>query len=314
MRSIVRTEYGGPEVLHLVEAPLPEPAPREVRVRVDAAGLEIGAWHLMAGLPLMVRPALGLPRPRNTGIGSELAGVVDAVGAQVTRFRPGDRVFGIGAGSFAEHTLAQEKHLAPLPEGVTAQSAAASAISAVTALQAMDLRPRAQRVLVLGASGGVGSFALQLAKAQGAHVAAAASAGKLDFVRSLGADEVIDYTVTDPVDGSQRYDLVLEMGGRRRHADLRRALTHDGRAVVVGGEGGGRVTGGFLRNMAAMGRVKGLISTTTVADLERVGQLLASGVLVAAIDRTYPLAETADAMRALLAREVRGKLVIDPTR
>jgi NADPH:quinone reductase-like Zn-dependent oxidoreductase len=272
---------------------------------------------MLTGLPTMVRLGVGLPRPRQTGLGSELAGVVDAVGSRVTRFRPGDRVFGVGTATFAEFAVAQEKHLVARPDGVRAPDAAASAISAVTAYQALDpMRSALGRVLVLGASGGVGSFAVQIAKSLGAHVTGVASSAKLDFVRSLGVDEVVDYATTDPTDGSERYDVVLEMGGRRTLPVLRRALSPRGRAVVVGGEGGGRVTGGFLGNLTlgarSGGRVVGLVSSTTAADLTRVGELLASGDVVPAIDRVLPLAGASDALWRVERGQVRGKLVLDP--
>jgi NADPH:quinone reductase-like Zn-dependent oxidoreductase len=321
VKAIIRTEYGSPDVLELVDIERPVPAKREVLVRVEAAGVDIGVWHLMTGLPTMARIALGARRPRLPGLGTELAGVVEAVGADVTRFRIGDSVFGAGRGAFAEYAIASEDKLATRPAGVTAQQVAASAISGVTAVQALDAGRVAagQRVLVLGASGGVGSFVVQIAKALGAHVTGVASTSKLESVRALGADEVIDYTTTDATDGSQRYDLIVDMGGNRPLAVLRRALGPRGRAVIVGGEdGGGRVLGGFQRSMFAglasavrRQRVVGLVSLTTTADLLRVGELLASGTMTSRVDGVYPLAQTADAIRRLEARQVRGKLVID---
>lgn len=320
MKAVVRTEYGSPDVIRVIDAPVPDPGPSEVRVRVEAAGVDIGVWHMLTGLPTMMRPAVGLPRPRRTGLGSELAGVVDAVGTRVTRFRPGDAVFGVGTATFAEYAVAQEKQLVDRHPDVPAVRAAASAISAVTAYQALEPGSRPlERVLVLGASGGVGSFAVQIAKRFGAHVTGVASGAKLEFVRSLGADEVIDYTTSDPTDGSHTYDLILEMGGRRSLPVLRRALTPRGRVVVVGGEGGGRVTGGFLGNLTLGARTAfsaqkavGLVSTTTVADLTRVGELLASGDVVPAIDAVLPLAAASDALWRIERHQVRGKLVLDP--
>lgn len=321
MKAIIRTEYGSPDVLESVDIERPVPGKREVLVRVEAAGVDIGVWHLMTGLPTMARIALGARRPRLPGLGTELAGVVEAVGTDVTRFRIGDSVFGTGRGAFAEYAIASEDKLTTRPAGVTAQQAAASAVSGVTAVQALDAGRVAtgQRVLVLGASGGVGSFVVQIAKALGAHVTGVASTSKLDSVRALGADEVIDYTSTDATDGSQRYDVIVDMGGNRPLAVLRRALGPHGRAVIVGGEeGGGRVLGGFQRSMFAglasalrRQRVVGIMSLTTTVDLVRVGELLASGTMTSRIDRAYPLAQTADAIRRLEARQVRGKLVID---
>jgi NADPH:quinone reductase-like Zn-dependent oxidoreductase len=318
MKAVVRTEYGSPDAMRVIDRDRPEPGPKQVRVRVEAAGVDIGVWHLLTGLPTMARLALGLRSPREPGLGSELAGVVDAVGSQVTRFRPGDAVFGVGTATFAEYALAPEKNLVPRPAGVSAPQAASSAISGVTAVQALGTKPFS-RVLILGASGGVGSFATQFAKAAGAHVTAVASTAKLDFVRGLGADEVLDYTATDPVDGSRTYDLILEMGGIRSDSALRRGLTPDGRAVIVGGEGGGRVTGGFLGSMTAglrstfrRQKVTGLVSLTSAADLERVAAALSARDVVPAIDAVLPLAEAAEALRRLESRRVRGKLVIDP--
>lgn len=320
MKAIIRPEYGSADVLRLVDRDRPEPGPAQVLVRVEAAGVEIGAWHLMTGLPTMVRPALGLPAPRDPALGTELAGVVEAVGAKVTRFQPGDRVFGVGDGAFAEYALASEGKVVRLPDGVSAQQAAAAAVSGVTALQALDLARvgSGHRVLLLGASGGVGSFATQIAKARGAHVTAVASTAKLDFVRGLGADEVLDYTTTDPTDGSAHYDAILEMGGRRTLAVLRRALTPTGRAVIVGGEGGDRLTGGFLRGVFAglastpfRRKVVGLVSATKADDLTAVGGLLERGEITSRIDRVHALEGTADALRDLEARRVSGKRVID---
>jgi len=324
MKAIIRTEYGSPDVMRLVEREVPEPSARQVRVRVAAAGVDIGVWHLLTGLPTMARLALGLRTPRQPGLGTELAGVVDAVGSEVTRFRPGDAVFGTGTGSFAEFAVAAEKNLASLPAGVTPEAAAASAVSGVTALQAVVREGRVaagQSVLVLGASGGVGSFAVQIAHALGARVTGVASTAKLELVAGLGADEVLDYTATDVTDGSRRFDVILDMGGNRPLSVLRRSLTPTGRAVVVGGEGGGAVTGGFFRGMTAglrslprRQKVVGLISLTNADDLAAVGAYLGSGDVVPAIEKTYPLAGAADALRRLEAHQVRGKLVVDPTR
>ncbi|MEZ5190486.1 MAG: NAD(P)-dependent alcohol dehydrogenase [Schumannella sp.] len=324
MRAAGRTEYGSADVIRIVDVPLPEPGPHQVRVRVEAAGVDIGVWHMMTGLPTMARLAIGFGRPRSPVLGAELAGVVDAVGTRVTRFRPGDAVFGVGAGSFAEYALSTEKQLVPLPDGVTAQHAAASAVSGVTAHQALVREGRiaaGHRVLILGASGGVGSFAVQIAKALGARVTGVASGAKLDFVRGLGADETLDYATTDATDGSRAYDLVLEMGGLRPLRVLRRSLAPTGRAIIVGGEGGGRVTGGFLRGMTAgiasaphRRKVTGLVSVTTASDLAAVGELIASGAVVPAIQEVLPLDALPDALRSLESHQVRGKLVIDPTR
>ena len=320
MKAIIRTEYGTAEVLRLAEVERPVPGPREVLVRVIAAGLEVGAWHVMTGSPSLARMAFGLRAPRSPGVGGELAGVVEQIGDDVTRFRVGDEVFGTGSGAFAEFAVAPEKSLALKHPSVPFAHAAASAISGVTAVQAVRAAgtlPAGARALVLGASGAVGSFAVQILRSAGVHVTGAASTPKLDLVRALGADEVLDYTAVDVTDASQRYDLILDTGGNRRVAVLRRALTPRGALVIVGGEGAGGALGGFERGWGAGAlspfvrqRLVGLVSITKVADLERIGELLASGQVTPAIERSYPLAGTPDAMRHLESRTVRGKVVI----
>jgi len=322
MRAVIRTEYGSADVLRLDEVATPEPGPREVRVEVRAAGVDIGAWHIMTGLPTLARLAFGVGRPKNPRIGTELAGVVDAVGADVSAFRPGDAVFGVGQGAFADYVIADPAKLARKPVGVSFEHAAASAVSGVTAMQAVVREGRlvaGQRVLVLGASGGVGSFVVQLAKSRGAQVTGVASTPKLDFVRSLGADEVLDYTTTDPTDGSVRYDLIVDMGGNRPLRKLRRALAPAGTIVIVGGEGGGRVLGGVQRGMGAgiasafsRRRFVGLMSSTTTADLERVAELLAEGILAPPLDRVVPLTDAPAVLRDLEAGRIRGKAVLVP--
>lgn len=228
MKAIVQDVYGPPEVLRMEEMERPVPGRREVLVRVRAAGVDQGVWHLMAGLPYAVRAVSGLRTPRSRVRGMDVAGVVEAVGPDVTRFRPGDEVYGNCSGSFAEYACAKEGSLAPKPAGLSFEQAAAVPVSACTALGAVRDSGQVkagQRVLVLGASGGVGSFAVQVAKAYGAHVTGVCSTTKTDMVRSLGADEVLDYTRQDPVDGTHRYDVILDIAGNRPISRLRRALT-----------------------------------------------------------------------------------------
>ena len=255
-RPIVRDRYGSADVLRLSEVEVPEVADDEVLVRVRAAGLDRGAWHVMAGLPYLIRVAgYGLRRPKVAGLGSELAGVVEAVGAKVTGLAPGEAVFGTCNASFAEYASTRPDKLARMPANVSFEQAAAVPVSAVTALQALRDRGRVQagqRVLVIGASGGVGTFAVQIAKALGADVTGVSSTQKVDLVRSLGADHVIDYTQADITDDGRRYDVVLDIGGNRPLSQLRRVLTSDGTLVIVGGEGGGRWTGGIHRQLGAM--------------------------------------------------------------
>src|SRR5215216_389591 len=240
MKAMVRDTYGPPDVLELRDIDIPEIADDAVLVRVHAAGVGRDVWHIMTGLPYPIRLAgYGLRAPKNPVIGSDVAGVVEAVGKNVTRFQPGDEVFGIGKGSYAEYARALEDKLAPRPANLTFEQAAVVAISGLTALQGLrdhgQVRP-GQEVLVIGASGGVGTYAVQLAKAFGAHVTGVCSTTKVDMVRSIGADHVINYTRDDFAEGDQRYDLILDVGGNSSLARLRRALAPRGTLVIVGGE------------------------------------------------------------------------------
>jgi NADPH:quinone reductase-like Zn-dependent oxidoreductase len=324
MRAIVQAEYGPADVLRVGEVERPTIAADEVLVRVHAAGLDRGTWHLMAGLPYLFRlMGPGVRKPKNPVLGLDLAGTVEAVGAEVTRFEVGDEVFGIGRGSFAEYARAREDKLARKPASLTFDQAAVVAVSGLTALQGLRDVGRVQpgqHVLVVGASGGVGTFAVQIAKAFGAEVTGVCSAAKLDLVRSIGADHVIDYAHDDFADGPQRYDLILDLGGNSPLARLRRALTPTGTLVIVGGEAGGRWTGGFgrqLRAVALSPLVRQRLTMKTpkehYADLERLAQLAEAGDLTPVIDRTYPLHQAPDAMRHLEAGHARGKLVITLT-
>ncbi|MER7826235.1 NAD(P)-dependent alcohol dehydrogenase [Streptomyces sp. NPDC096097] len=320
MKAIVQDVYGPPEVLRMEEMERPVPRRGEVLVRVRAAGVDQGVWHLMAGKPYAVRAVSGLRRPRTRVRGMDVAGVVEAVGPDVTRFRPGDEVYGNCSGSFAEYARAKEGTLAPKPAGLGFEQAAAVPVSACTALGAVRDSGQVkagQRVLVLGASGGVGSFAVQVAKAYGAHVTGVCSTAKTDLVRSLGADEVIDYTQEDPVDGSRRYDVILDIAGNRPIARLRRALTPRGTLAIVGGEGGGNWIGGNQRQLGAMllspfvgHRLRAHGTLVRNRDLEVLTELIEAGSVTPALDRIYPLAEVPDAIRYLRDAHVRGKVVI----
>lgn len=321
MRAIVQDEYGDADVLRLEELEPPKPGPKQVLIRVRAAGVDPGVWHVMAGQPVGVRPAFGLRRPRQRTRGSDVAGIIEAVGPEVTRFAPGDEVFGVASGSFADFALASsEKGLAHKPAGLSYAESAVIPISGCTALQGLRTGGVApgSRVLVIGASGGVGSFATQLAKAFGAHVTGVASTGKLDFVRNLGADEVLDYTDQDPVDGTGRFDVILDTGGNRPLRKLRRALTPGGTLVIVGGEAGRGLLGGFERAMIGAPvlslitrqKLRGLTAVTRRDDLVTLAGFVEAGQLRAPLDRTFPLEETADAIRYLRAGKVRGKVAI----
>jgi len=322
MKAIVRDTYGSPDVLELRDIDKPEIADdEEVLVRVHAAGVGRDVWHVMTGLPYPIRLAgYGLRAPKNPIIGSDVAGVVEALGKNVTRFQPGDEVFGIGKGSYAEYVCAREDKLAPRPANLTFEQAAVVAISGLSALQGLrdhgKVRP-GQEVLVIGASGGVGTFAVQIAKALGAHVSGVCSTKKVDMVRSIGADHVIDYTQEDFAEGEQRYDLILDIGGNSSLARLRRALTPEGTLVITGGEGGGRWLGGTDRQLRAMvlsplvGQKPGtFVNKENQEDLIVLKELIESGKVTPVIDRTYPLEDAPEAIRYLEGGHARGKVVI----
>jgi NADPH:quinone reductase-like Zn-dependent oxidoreductase len=322
MKAVVQDTYGSPDVLELRDIDRPVPKHNEVLVRVHAAGVDPGVWHLMTGLPYLVRVmGFGLRTPKVRIRGQDVAGRVEAVGTNVTRFRPGEEVFGIGDGSFAEYVRARPDKLAPKPANLTFEQAAAVPISALTALQALRdkgvVQP-GQTVLIIGAAGGVGSFAVQLAKAFGAEVTGVCSTTKLDLVRSIGADHVIDYTREDFTDGARHWDLIVDTAGRRSLAQLRRALTRRGTLVIVGGEGGGRWLGGFDRlilrapilSAFVRQRLRPLISKERSEDLLVLKELIEAGKLTPVIDRTYPLSEAPEAIRHLEAGHARGKIVI----
>ncbi|OKK16101.1 NADPH:quinone reductase [Streptomyces sp. CB00455] len=321
MKAIVQDVYGPTGVLRLEEIDQPVPGRGEVLLRVHAAGVDQGVWHLMAGKPYAIRAAgFGLRTPKRRVRGMDVAGRVEAVGPGVTRLRPGDEVYGTCAGSFAEYACAKEDELAPRPARLTPEQAAAVTVSASTALQALRLGrlEPGHRVLVIGAAGGVGTYAVQIAKALGAaHVTGVCSGAKADLVHSLGADAVIDYTLQDPADSGHRYDLVLDTAGNRPLARLRRILTPRGSLVIVGGETGGRWIGGGQRQLCALllspfvpHRLRGLASTPRPEDLGTLGELIESGALTPALDRTYPLAEVPLAIDRLRAGRARGKIVI----
>jgi NADPH:quinone reductase-like Zn-dependent oxidoreductase len=322
MRAIVGESYGSADVLRLSDIDRPEIARDEVLVRVEAAGLDRGVWHVMTGLPYPIRLAgYGLRAPKNPVPGMDLAGIVEEVGAGVTRFAPGDAVFGIGKGTFAEFARALETKLAPKPANLTAEQAAVVAVSGLTALQGLRDRGKVgagQQVLVIGASGGVGTYAVQLAKVFGAEVTAVCSTTKVDLVRSLGADHVVDYLREDFADGERRYDVILDIGGNAPLSRLRRALTAKGTLVIVGGESGGRWLGGNDRQLRAivLSRFVDQTLTTFIAgenhrDMLVLKELIEAGEVTPVIDRSFPLAEVPEAIRYLEQGRARGKVVID---
>jgi NADPH:quinone reductase-like Zn-dependent oxidoreductase len=321
MKAIVQDTYGSPDVLELRDIDKPEISDDEVLVHVHAAGVGRDVWHVMMGLPYPIRLAgYGFRTPKNPVIGSDVAGVVEAVGNNVSSFQPGDEVFGIGKGSYAEYARASEDKLAPKPENLTFEQAAVVAIMGSTALQALRDHGKVrqgQQVLVIGASGGVGTYAVQIAKAFGAKVTGVCSTAKVEMVRSIGADHVIDYTQEDFAEGDQRYDLILDIGGNSSLSRLRRALNPQGTLVIVGGEGGGRWLGGLQRQLWAtmlspfVGQKLGtFVSTQNHEDLLVLKEFIESGKVTPVIDRTYPLAEVPEAMRYLEGGHARGKVVI----
>jgi NADPH:quinone reductase-like Zn-dependent oxidoreductase len=321
MKAIVQDTYGTTDVLELRDINKPEIADDEVLVRVKAAGVDRGVWHLMTGLAYPIRLAgYGLRAPKTPVPGSDLAGVVEAVGNEVTRFQPGDEVFGIGKGAYAEYARARESKLARKPDNLSFEQAAVVAVSGLPALQGLRDHGRVtpgQHVLIIGASGGVGSYAVQLAKAFGAEVTAVCSTTKVDLVRSLGADHVIDYTRDDFAEGKQRYDVILDIGGNSSLSRLRRALTPKGTLVIAGGEGGGRWLGGTDRQLRALllsrfvsQKLTTFISKENHEDMIVLKQLIEAGKITPVIDRTYPLSEVPNAIRYLEQGYARGKVVI----
>ncbi|MEU6716020.1 NAD(P)-dependent alcohol dehydrogenase [Nonomuraea sp. NPDC046802] len=314
MRAIVQDEYGPPHMLSLGEVPIPAPGADDVLIRVHAAGVDYGVWHVMTGLPLIGRLGFGLRRPRNRVPGMDVAGVVESVGAKVTAFRPGDEVYGAAIGSYAQFALARPGKLARKPANLSFTEAAAVPVSGVTALRAVGQVTAGEKALVIGAGGGVGSFATQLAVAGGAHVTAVCSTAKADLVRSLGAQAVIDYT-REPLTGT--YDLIIDIAGIRPLPLLRGLLTERGRLVIVGGEGGGRWFGGLGRPLAVRlitpftrQRLDAPIALTRTADLDALRDLIEAGAVRPAIGRTYSLEEASTAVGDLAAGNAPGKLVI----
>ncbi len=320
MQALTQSRYGSADVLSPDRVDVPTPAADQVLIRVGAAAVDRGTCHLLTGTPYLIRLFSGLRRPKQPIPGLDVAGTVVAVGDEVERFAVGDEVFGIASGSVAEYTVASEDKLTHRPDGVSVEAAAASTVSGITALQALtDVGgvEAGQRVLIIGASGGVGSFAVQLAKAYGAEVTGVASTRNLDLLRSLGADHVIDYTTDDVDDTDHRYDLILDIGGRNSVRRLRRALSATGTLVIVGGEGGDPITGGLGRQLRAMllspfvgQRLTTMLSTEHHSFVERLAEHLSSGAVTPAIGARHHLADAAAAIARLDAGLAQGKSVI----
>ncbi len=320
MKAIVQDVYGSVDVLEMREIDRPSPADGEVLVRVSAAGVGPDVWHLMMGLPFLVRLVFGLRKPKNPVRGADGAGWVEAVGAKVSGFAPGDAVYGQFEGSFAEYAVAKAARIAPKPENLSFAQAAAAPVSGLTALQALHAKAglrAGQKVLVIGASGGVGSFAVQLATAHGADVTAVCGAGAAEFVRTLGATDVIDYTREEITARDRRYDIVLDAAGNRPVSLLRRVLTPSGTLVRVGGEGGNRWFADLgthlwmvLLSRFVRQNLRGHFSAVRQRDLLTLKTLSEKGHIVPAVDSTYPLAEAAAAVRHLKEGHPRGKVVL----
>jgi NADPH:quinone reductase-like Zn-dependent oxidoreductase len=319
MRAIVQAGYGSADIFGLARIAQPEPGSGEVLLQVHAAGLDRGQWHLMTGQPYLLRLFAGFRGPRNPVPGIDVAGIVVAVGQGVTRFSAGDEVFGFGRGTFAEYAVAREDKLARKPANASFEQAAVVPVSAVTALLALTdvghVR-QGQNVLITGASGGVGSYAVQLARAFGAEVTGVCSTAKTDLVRSLGAAHVMDYTQDDFAAGPGRYDLIIDIAGNPTLSQLRRALTPAGTAVITGGEESGSWTGmgRQLRALALSPFIRQRLTMLTPrqrsADLERLTALIEAGTVTPSIGATYPLAQVPEAMRHLESGQARGKIVI----
>ncbi|RSM78660.1 NAD(P)-dependent alcohol dehydrogenase [Kibdelosporangium aridum] len=318
MKAIVQDTYGNSDVLQFRDVPAPKPKPDEVLIQVRAAAVDAGVWHLMTGLPYLVRLGIGLRRPRNPIRGMDVAGVVEAVGDKVTEFKPGDEVFGTCGGAFAEYATTRPSKITAKPKNLTYEQAAAIPTSATTALNALRDKGEVkagQRVLVIGAGGGVGSYAVQIAKMYGADVTGLCSTSKLDFVKSIGADEVIDYTKDDFT--RDEFDLIIDIAGNRPMNHVRKALSQRGTLVVVGGENGGKLIGGIQWMLKAPfltlftdHTVRGLISLANKKDLETLRDLAEAGKITPAIDRTYPLSEVAEAVAYAQPGRAKGKVAI----
>ncbi len=321
MAATVQHRYGGSEVVDLERIAVPEPGPRQVMVQVAASGIDRGVVHLMTGLPLIIRLlGFGLFRPKQPVLGADVAGRVVAVGSQVGRFRVGDDVMGIASGAFAEYAVADVDKLVMRPASVPAEHAGVSTISGITALQALTtvgrVRP-GQRVLVIGASGGVGSFAVQIATALGAQVTGVAGAGSLDAVRALGAVHAVEYRKTPIDEIGSTFDLVIDIGGRNPLRRIRRVLSETGTLVIVGGEDGGRITGGIGRNLRAVvlslfvrQRLTAFISKESVEYIEPLAAMLADGSVTPHIGASTDLAGVADAIERLERGGLAGKTVV----
>ena len=321
MKAIVNHNYGSPDVLKLEEVQKPTPGDNEVLVKVHASSANAGDWHLMRGDPFLIRLGMGLRKPKIKTLGADVAGWVEAVGSNVKHFQPGDEVFGdlstYGFGAFAEYVSVPEDAFVPKPANSTFEQAAAVPEAAVTALQALRDHGQIQpghKVLINGASGGVGTFAVQIAKALGAEVTGVCSTGKVEMVRSIGADHVIDYTQEDFSQNGQQYDLILAVGGARSISEYRRALSPTGKYVMIGGSSMTQFYQAMLygpwMSMTGSQKMGLMLVKPNQKDLAFVKDLMEAGKVVPVIDKEYPLSEVPEAIRYLEAGRAQGKVVI----
>ena len=321
MKAIVYHEYGSPDVLKLEDVHAPVVNDDEVLVRVRASSANPADWHFMRGVPYVMRPQSGLRKPKKSLVGHDIAGQVEAVGKDVMGFRPGDEVFAdVGAGGFAEYASVSEGVLVLKPANLTFEQAAAVPLAGLTALQGLrdagQIRP-GQKVLIIGASGGVGTFAVQVAKSFGAEVTAVCSTRNMELVRSLGADAVIDYTQGDFTQSGQKYDLIFQLAGTSSPSHCRRVLTSKGTLVLSSGESDGRWIGPVDRLVKAVvlspfvsQKLGSFLAKPNKDDLQFLKKLIEAGKLMPVIDRTYPLSEVPEAIRYLEEGHARGKVVI----
>ncbi len=320
MKAAISTKYGGPELIEIREVEMPAVTDEQVLVRVRAASLNAADWYALTGL-FLARMAGGLLKPSDPSIGTDFAGVVEAVGSAVTHFKPGDEVFGVRGGAIAEYvSVRQEGGVAPKPANISFEQAAAVPVAALTALQGLrdhgQIRP-GQQVLINGAGGGVGSFAVQIAKSFDAEVTAVCGLGNVDMVRSLGADHVVDYTREDFTRSKRRYDLFLDVAGGRSWRECKRILKPAALFIIIGGPRGNPWIGPLahvlklrLAAMRSSQKLAFFIAKVNKKDLLTLKEMLEAGTLKPVIDRTYPLSESAQAMRHMEAGHIRGKIVI----
>ena len=324
MKAIVRPTYGTADVLRLADIEEPAAADDQILVKVRAASVNPFDWHLMRGTPYLMRIGLGVPQPKSPRLGADFSGTVESVGSRVTRFQPGDEVFGVARGSFAEYVTISEAGVASKPPGVTFEQAAALPIAGLTALQALRDKgqvQRGQQVLINGAAGGVGTFAVQIARSLGAEIAAVCSTANVDLVRSLGADRVFDYTKEDFAAAGPQFDVLLDNVGNRSLADCRRALKP--RGIYVGNGGGtpddnrwgfafvGSMMGSLVLNYLVSQKLRGVFANVNAKDLAALAGMVEAGQVTPLISRRYELSQLPDAIRYLETSHARGKVIIN---